>query len=56
MTSAEHFDLDSLLEVFSQAVHETFNCVVVILFVTGVVQVSWAFVKVLDAFNGEQWT
>ena len=49
------FDLDLLLsKVFSQAVHETFSCVIIILFVTGVMLANWVHVACLDVLNCEQ--
>ena len=49
------FDSDLSSKVFSQAVHEAFNCIVVILFVAGVAHVNHASVEIFNTFDGEQW-
>ena len=49
------FDSDLSSKVFSQAVNETFSCIVIIVFVTGVMLADWVHVACLDVLNCEQW-
>ena len=49
------FDLDFLSKVFSQAVHEAFDCIVVIPLVVHIAHANHPFVEGLHTFDGEQW-
>ena len=48
------FDLNLSLEIFSQAVHEPFSCITVILFVAGVMLANDGCVVCLDVVDGEE--
>ena len=49
------FDLDALSEILSQAVHEAFDCVIIVLLVVCVALRNDECVCVLHALDGEQW-
>ena len=50
------FDSDVLSEIFSQAVHETFGCIVVVLLVMCVALRFHCHIAGLHALDGEQQT
>jgi len=47
------FDLNLSSEIFSQAVHETFDCIIIVLLAVCVVASSYARVDHFHAFDGE---
>ena len=49
------FDSDLLSEVFSQAVHKAFNCIVIFLLVMRVALTVQVKVACFHAFDGEEW-
>ena len=49
------FDSDASSEIFSQAVHETFDCIIIILLVARVVVWSRVGVDVLHALDSKWW-
>ena len=49
-------DLNSLLEIFSQALHEAFSCITVILFMAGGMLTNDGCVACLDVINSEEQT